>query len=242
MKKKPQNRPDSPWVLSMEWHDVLFLHWPMPKAQLSAHIPDSLSVETQNGTAWLGIVPFRMSDIHPRWLPSVHYLSNFPELNIRTYVTDGDVSGVWFFSLDASSWLSVQIARWTYSLNYYHAKMSVSKTDDRVDYTSRRSESETGDFQFKGWYEPTNSLGRNKSELEVFLTERYFLFSSDRSDKLYRGRIQHPSWELHEASCKIDTLRIAGHPSPDNEAPHSILYSPHTSVKAWFPVGVTDQP
>lgn len=219
----------------MEWYDVLFLHWPVPPSELSPRVPDGLKLETFDGSAWLGIVPFRMRNIRPRGVPSVPAISNFPELNIRTYVTDGEVSGVWFFSLDASSWTSVQLARWFYALNYYHATMSVEQEDGRIRYTSRRRNYEQGDFQFDSRYGPTSASTMTTGERERFLTERYFLFSEDAGGSLYRGRIAHPEWELHEAEADILKLEIDGHPSPPDESPASVLYSPEISVQAWFP-------
>ena len=37
--------------------------------------------------AWLGVVPFRMEDVAPRFLPAPPGPGAFPELNVRTYVT-----------------------------------------------------------------------------------------------------------------------------------------------------------
>ncbi|MFB6344476.1 MAG: YqjF family protein [bacterium] len=238
MKTRPTGSTDFPWVLSMQWYDVLFLHWPVPRAVLRPYVPDGLDIESHAGSTWLGIVPFRMSDIRPRWLPPVSCLSDFPELNIRTYVTDGEVSGVWFFSLDACSWLSVRIARLAYSLNYYHADMSVETGNNLVRYASRRRKSEPGDFRFKCKYQTAESNPIDKGDLERFLTERYFLFSQDDCGSLYRGRILHPEWELFKTDYEIGELYVKNHPSPPDDTPVSALYSPHLSVKAWLPVSL----
>jgi hypothetical protein len=227
--------PESPWLLSMKWHDVLFLHWPIPVDQLEPHVPDELALETFDGTGWLGIVPFTMSGIRPRFVPPMPFVSNFPEINIRTYVNDGERSGVWFFSLDASSWLAVQAARITYSLNYFHADMDVTVNDGTVDYYSRRKDSESGTFHFDGEYNPTDNLGEDRTEFEEFLTERYYLFSSDDDGNLYYGAIHHDPWELFHADHRLETMEIRGHPSPPDEPPASVLYSPYQDVRAWLP-------
>lgn len=224
-----------PWILSMEWHDVLFLHWPVPKESLRPFIPDQLSIETYDGSAWLGIVPFTMSHIRPRLCPSLPYVSNFPEINIRTYVTDGTASGVWFHSLDASSWISVNVARFTYSLNYYHADMNVHKDGNEIRYRSRRESYESGEFLFNGSYTPTTNSTDEPPSLTQFLTSRYYLFSSDNRGNLYRGLIRHDPWELMDADYDIDRLSISNHPAPPDESPASILYDSHQKVHAWLP-------
>lgn len=235
MNPRPRTSPEGPWFLKMKWRDVLFLHWPVPAETIQPHLPDCLDVETFDGSAWLGIVPFRMSGVRPRFLPSVSFLSNFPEINIRTYVTDGDASGVWFHSLDTSSWLSVKVARWAYSLNYYHASMSVRQQNQRILYESHRSERESGRFDFEGWYELARSLDGEPNELQTFLTERYYLFSQDNAGQVYRGRVGHRPWDLREANYEVRELAVEGHPSPPDEQPESVLYSPGLSVWAWSP-------
>lgn len=232
---RPYPAPDGPWVLSMEWHDVLFLHWRVPVKTLQPHIPEPLEILTHDGSAWLGIVPFRMSGIRPRFLPSLPAISTFPELNIRTYVTDGTRPGVWFHSLDASSSLAVQIARWTFSLPYFRAEMSVTKDGDQIDYTSARDDREPGQFSFEAQYEPTKPLGDCRGSLEDFLVENYCLYSATEDGRIYRGEIHHPRWELHRADCRIDSMSIRNHPSPPERNPDSVLYAPHSRVVAWFP-------
>ena len=91
----------------MGWHDLLFLHWRVPAASLRAHLPPELELETFDGDAWLGVVPFRMVDTRFRWLPRVPTAHTFPELNLRTYVRAGGRSGVWFWSLDETSRLAI---------------------------------------------------------------------------------------------------------------------------------------
>lgn len=237
--KRRSPLPDGPWILSMQWHDVLFLHWPIPVQELEPHVPDSLTIETHNDTAWLGIVPFTMSGIRPRLVPSLPYVSVFPEINIRTYVNDGERSGVWFFSLDASSWFAVRMARLTFSLNYFHADMSVSHNDETVHYSSMRKESENGTFHFEGRYEPIEKVEDDRGEFEDFLTERYYLFSEDDRGRVYRGAIHHEPWDLYRADCEIDELSVKGHPKPTDQSPSSILYSPYQDVRAWFPQNVS---
>src|SRR5262245_22303344 len=98
---RPWPLPDRPWIMAMNWEQLAFLHWPVPAELLRPLIPAPLALDTFEGTAWLGVVPFLMSGVRPRFLPALPWFSRFRELNLRTYVTHGRKAGVWFFSLDA---------------------------------------------------------------------------------------------------------------------------------------------
>jgi uncharacterized protein len=112
-------------AMKMTWHDLLFIHWPVPAEKLRPLIPKSLSLDTFEGEGWIGVVPFRMTGVTLHRFPSLPWLSAFAELNVRTYVTDGNNPGVWFFSLDAANPVAVAAARRLFHLPYFNARMSL---------------------------------------------------------------------------------------------------------------------
>jgi len=140
--------------MAMQWHDLLFMHWPVPPAVLRPLIPPALALETFDGAAWLGVTPFRMAGTRPRLVPPLPWLSAFPELNVRTYVTAEGKPGVWFFSLDAANPLAVRGARALFHLPYYDAAMEVEKDGHGVRYTSTRTHRGTLSATFTGGYRP----------------------------------------------------------------------------------------
>src|SRR5262249_16954314 len=92
----PTRRPPDPPAGFQRWRTLAFLHWEVPAEGVAALIPQELSVDTFEGRAWVGVVPFTMKDVSPWWAPSVPGVSNFHELNVRTYVhLRGDHPGVW---------------------------------------------------------------------------------------------------------------------------------------------------
>jgi uncharacterized protein YqjF (DUF2071 family) len=117
---RPWPLPSSPWVMQQVWHDLLFAHWPLPHDLLRPLIPAQLELDRFDGQCWVGVVPFRMSGIRGRGMPALPGLSRFPELNVRTYVTHGGKSGVYFFSLDAANLPAVWVAR-----KFYHLRISM---------------------------------------------------------------------------------------------------------------------
>ena len=134
-------RPAGGVVMYQQWCDLLFLHWEYSAAAIQATLPEGLFVDTFGGRAYLGVVPFFMRNIRPRFLPAVPGISDFMELNLRTSVYDrAGVPGVWFYSLDANQWLAVKIARRFFWLPYEHAVMKSNRLGGgRIRYESLRT-------------------------------------------------------------------------------------------------------
>ena len=193
------------------WHDLLFAHWPIPLEQLRPLIPEVLHVDTYKGQAWIGIVPFRMSGIRPRWLPALPWFSAFPELNVRTYVITDHKPGVWFFSLDATNPVAVAVARRWYHLPYFHARMSCRRVGDGVAYESQRVQRGAPPAAFSGKYQPVSPVFQaERGSLAYWLTERYCLYAVDSRQRVFRAEIDHPPWSLHLAKAEIanETMTI----------------------------------
>ena len=119
--------PTAPWLMTQSWHDLLFAHWPLDPDALRSKVPANLPLDVFDGRAWIGVIPFHMTNVGPRGVPSLPDVSAFPELNVRTYVTLNGKPGVYFFSLDAASTLAVIGARTMFHLPYYRAAMAVHK-------------------------------------------------------------------------------------------------------------------
>src|SRR5262245_17860922 len=130
--------PAAPWIMTQSWHDLLFAHWPVDARTLASRVPSAFELDTFDGKAWVGVVPFHMSNVAPRGVPALPWLSAFPELNVRTYVVMEDKPGVYFFSLDATNPLAVKAARRFYRLPYHIAEMTVENNDDCIHYRSHR--------------------------------------------------------------------------------------------------------
>jgi len=193
----------------MRWHDLLFMHWPLPEDSLQPLIPPALKLDTFDGSAWLGVVPFRMTGVRPRYLPAVRWLSSFPELNVRTYVTHEDKPGIWFFSLDASRRAAVEGARATYRLPYFHASMSCERRGSALTFRSRRVDRRGREAELSVVYEPRGEPSHARpATLEHFLTERYCLYTI-HDERIHRAEIHHPPWPLQPAEAEIELNTMA---------------------------------
>lgn len=226
----------------MSWHDVLFMHWPVPEASLAPHIPKGLTLQTFEGEAWLGVVPFRMTGVKPRFFPDIPRVSAFLEMNVRTYVTsdrDGK-PGVWFISLDAASRLAVRFARLSFHLPYFDARMSLERTPDGIRYRSERVHRGAVGARFEATYRGAGPV-RTASEgsLEHWLTERYCLYAADARGRLYRGDIHHIPWPLQDGEATVETLdmtRLLDMALPDT--PPLLHFADRLDVVAWPPVAL----
>lgn len=207
----PAFPPASPWIMYQTWSRLLFAHWPVDPAELRALIPASLPIDTFNGQAWVGVVPFYMSGVRFRYMPAIPTTREFCELNVRTYVVPtGGRPGVWFFSLDASSGLAVRGARQAFRLPYYNARMNLRRDGDRTYYQSQRVHRGAPDAAFRGRYGPVSPVFKAQpGTLEHWLTERYCLYTADRTGRIYRGDIVHTPWPLQQAEADITVNTMA---------------------------------
>ena len=143
------------WVMFQRWAHLLWLSYPIPVETMRGHIPDDLEIDTYDGSAWLTVLPMYMEDLHIRFLPPIPGTSNFPEINLRTYVTVGAVSGVYLFTVDSASCLGSFIARHVFNVPYVYAKMSLTQDGDTFRMESRRKASgRFGKADFVGSYRP----------------------------------------------------------------------------------------
>lgn len=184
-----------------KWRDLLFLHWPLPAQVLAPLLPPGLEVDTFEGSAYIGLVPFLMRDSRPSWMPGVgmrHLSDDFAEVNVRTYVRHrGGNPGVWFFSLDAASLPAVVAARLWFKLPYFWARMHVGA---RGRYYSRRlwpGPKRVG-CRLKYLVEDEEPHVAEVGSLEEFLVERYLLYSR-RGSQLFAGRVAHEPYRIQRA-------------------------------------------
>lgn len=223
---RPWPVPDDPWVQAQTWEDLLFAHWRVDAAELARLLPPEVPPDTHDGTGWLGITPFRLTNLRLRGIPPLPRLSSFPELNVRTYATVDGKPGIWFFTLDAASQLAVEAAKRTYKLPYHRSRMSAERHGSFVRYESSRANA-----AFSARYRGEGDLFTAEEEtLEYFLTERYCLYTAD-GGRLYRAEIHHPPWRLQRGEAHIDLNTMSPLPLPDEE-PH-LLFSPRQDVVVW---------
>lgn len=222
--------------MGMHWEDLLFAHWPVDPQALRSRIPAGLDLDLYEGRAWIGIVPFRMTHVRPRYLPRLPGLGSFCELNVRTYVIRNRVPGVWFFNLEASNPVAVRGARRFFHLPYFDAEMRADREGDSIRYASRRTHPGAAPAAFEAVYGPAGPAYRAAADtLDDWLTARYCLYSADDEGGLYRVNVHHKPWRLQPGRAEI-TLNTMAEPLGISLAGLPLLhFAAKTEVACWLP-------
>jgi uncharacterized protein len=209
------------------------VHWTVPLDAVRPLIPGELELDPWDGRAWIGLVPFRMEATRPSFVPRALGL-DFLELNLRTYVHHRGRPGVWFFSLEASSWLAVRAARAMWNLPYHHARMRTARAGDRIEYASTRRGRAAPSFEVE--YEIGAELGPSRPDtLEHFLLERYLLFARRRG-VILEGQVNHPPYVAHRARVeRIHDEIAAAAGLPAAATPETVHFSPGVEVEVFGP-------
>jgi uncharacterized protein YqjF (DUF2071 family) len=207
----PTLEPAQQALMHQNWHHLLFLHWEVPAMELQAMLPPRLRLDTFEGKAYVGLVPFTMTGVRPILMPPMPGLSSFHEINVRTYVhLDGRDPGVWFFSLDASSLLAVTAARATYHLPYFNADIEFTASKDPmpiVTFDAKRIDERgprpaNAHLRYRPLEGPATASA--PGTLEHFLLERYILYSQSEDRQLYRARVHHQPYPAQ----KVDVAHL----------------------------------
>ncbi|MEM7234672.1 MAG: DUF2071 domain-containing protein [Planctomycetota bacterium] len=239
---RPYPLPDSVWSGAMSWHDLLFMHYPVDASFLRPLIPSELEVDCFDGKAWVSVVPFRMSRVGPRYLNRVPYVSAFPELNLRTYVSAGGRGGVWFFSLDAARLLAVVVARALFRLPYFWARMSCQERDGWIDFRSLRIHPGATPLEFVGRYRGVGEIEETRpGTLDHWLTERYCLYSG-KEGRVFRGEIHHLPWPIQKAEVELERDSVLASIGLESTETPILQFARRIDVVAWNvqPVGESD--
>lgn len=216
-----------------QWRDLAYIHWRYDPSTVQALLPEGLEVDTFDGSAWVGLIPFSMRGITVPHMPPVPYFGSFPEINVRTYVRRGGIPGVWFFSLDVNRLIPAVVARTTYLLPYCWGRAA-----NRVEGNLLESSVERR-WPTRARSTTTVGIGQaipRSDDLAVFLSARWGLYSRGFFGGLMYAPVDHEPWPLHEATLlRIDqnVVQAAGLPAPVGE-PH-VMFSPGVSVRIGRP-------
>ena len=225
---RPWTLPNGQWSYYQEWNNALFLHWKVSTEELTKLIPSNISVDTFSGDSWVSLVAFTMEQIRPRCLPSVSTISDFHEINVRTYLTQDNKQGVYFLNIEAEKQISTFVAKLLTGLPYEKATIDRKNKGKNQKYIATNK---SKGFQLDTTFTVKQKI-TNKSELDNWLTERYCLYL-DKGNKLYRYEIHHKPWELNQVEIlNLTTDYKIGNISL-NRKPDLTHYSDGVKVIAW---------
>ena len=221
---RPWPLPSEAWQYYQEWNKVVFLHWQADIDALKEFVPDELEIDLFDGHPWVSLVAFTMEDIRTRSLPAFPPISNFHEINIRTYVRSANKTGVYFLNIEGGKRISCSLARRLSGLPYRFSEIKRSRNQ----YLSlNRSHND----HFCIDYVPGKVL-TPKTEVDLWLTERYALFQ-DCNGSISEFETHHLEWPLSDitiSSLKVDYPRFNRLMSGK---PDRVQYSEGVQVVAW---------
>lgn len=220
---RPWPIPARPWAWYQEWNDVVFLHWKVPLSWLNVMVPEGLTIDTFQGDGWISMVAFDMNHARPPRLPAFSPLSDFYELNIRTYVTAGGKAGVYFLSIEASKQMACFLARSFSGLPYRFSQIKRSSQQFSCQNASSGSH-----------FEISYNVGKKliADKLDLWLTERYCLYH-DIKGAIYRYEVHHKAWEISQLSLNSSQIKYDGYQSILKAPPDRCHYSAGVPVLAY---------
>jgi uncharacterized protein len=219
---RPWPLPERPWTVGQTWEHLLFAHWPVEPRLLRPHVPATLDLDEFDGSAWVGLVPFRIAGHRLRGTLPVPGLSSFLELNCRTCVSLRGRPGIWFFSLDASSRWAVEAARRLYRLPYHQAR--IRAFGDSFEASRIGADG----VAFSARYRPDGPIRTAQAgSLEDFLIERYCLYADDGRA---RADVHHAPWPLQRAEGEVELQSVSPVPLEGDPILH---YSGRLDVVIW---------
>ena len=230
---RPWALPNLPWTMKQTWSDLLFAHYPIKFELLRKLVPEVLDLDSYNGMCWVGVVPFRMSGIRLRGLPPIPGTDQFPELNVRTYITLDGKPGVYFFSLDAANLLAVRGARTLYYLPYWYSDMEIKNSGSNIIFKSKRLHDP--DIELACSYRPISEPFKvTKGSFEEWMVERYCFYTLNSSGVPLRCDILHEPWTLQEAEAEFSTNSILSKQGIDVDSHVPIFhFAKKLEVRAW---------
>ncbi len=225
---RPWPIPEGEWSYYQEWNNVLFLHWKVPYEELIKLVPEDIPLDIFESNCWVSLVAFTMQKIRTRKLPSFYPISNFHEINVRTYVKHDNKAGVYFLSIEAEKVASSFIARLLSGLPYEKANISRIQTKNTQQYSSVNKQK---GFKLDAKYLVAETLVA-KSALDKWLTERYCLYQ-EHGLNTYRFDIHHNPWPLNSVKVSdLNTCYKIGNISLTRK-PDLMHYSTGVKVVSW---------
>ncbi|MES2629158.1 MAG: DUF2071 domain-containing protein [Bacteroidota bacterium] len=226
---RPWELPSGEWRYYQEWNDALFLHWRIPAEILQKLLPEGLELDLFEGEAWVSVVAFTMEKIRPRFLPALSLISDFHEINVRTYVKHKEKSGVYFISMEGQKLLSVLVSKALSGLPYQRANISRKLHNGLSSYSSVNNRKQ---FRLEAEYDVLPDEYQ-PTALDKWLVERYCLFV-DIGNELFCYEIHHLPWKI--AKVKLEYLKLdykIGDLAIGKAAPELTHFSEGVEVLAW---------
>ncbi len=220
--------PDRNWKYYQEWHYTVFLHWEVPVSFLEKYIPKELQLDTYSSMAWISLVSFEVKKMRLRYLPALPYISNFEEINIRTYVIKDGIPGIYLFSIETNKLIEVLFSRLFIGLPY--EKAEIKRLGNHL-VSQNIQQNHLLDIKLG------KAFPFQKTDLDLWLTERHSLYEICKG-KICRFDIHHTEWKLLDLDITLQDIWYEAGKFIMNTYPDKIHYAEKTQVLLWGKIKV----
>jgi uncharacterized protein YqjF (DUF2071 family) len=226
--------------MGQQWRELTFLHWRVEPEIVAPFLPPGTRPDVHDGSAWVGLIPFRMVGAGVGRGPAVPWLGTFLETNVRLYSIDEQGRrGVVFRSLECERLGVVAGARLGFGTPYTWARMRLTRQAGVLTYSSRRRLPSPVGARTYVAVRP-RGVREHHAPLEDFLTARFGLHSQWLGRTLWIPN-HHERWTLHDADLLAlddELVAAAGFPGLAARPPDSVLWSPGVETAFGLPVTV----
>ncbi|HJU67870.1 MAG TPA: DUF2071 domain-containing protein [Gemmatimonadaceae bacterium] len=226
-------------VMRARWTNLLLLTYEAPEGLLRQFIHPTLDLDRWNGRTHVSLVAFDFEDTRLFGV-RIPGFTDFPEVNLRTYVRLGHHRGVVFIRELVPSRVIAAAARAWYNEPYRRVPLTshVQNVDGSV-LTDRRWRANGQIHQIRSSALPGADIPE-PSTIEHHFKEQAWGFGRRRSGQLLRYRVDHPPWavrQLAEVSTEVGFGRTYGAEWEflDRAQPISTIFAEGSGVAVYPP-------
>ena len=189
--------------LTATWRHLVLLNWRVDEDLLVPHLPSGVELDRWDGDCWASLVGFQFLHMSVKGVPAFGY-RDFPEINLRFYVkrqVNGETRRGVVFIREITPHLMVGwVARALYNEPYITMPMRQSVDESHARYQLQI------DGQWQGLGVRTAGAWRDQDEAELFITEHYWGYNTQRNGDAMEYQVEHPTWLAR--SIELDCLDL----------------------------------
>lgn len=182
--------------LRAEWRRLCLLTYAVEPARLEPFLPPGLELDLRDGQAFVSLVAFDFLRTRVFGVPWPGY-RDFPEINLRFYVRQGERRGVAFLREYVPRRLIAWMARLLYNEPYRYAPMQSSTRRDEGGleiHHSLRVGGREHTLRVRAESEP---CADDPSSEAHFFKEHSWGYGTSRRGGLITYEVRHPVWETY---------------------------------------------
>jgi uncharacterized protein YqjF (DUF2071 family) len=223
--------------LTARWSNLALISYAVPDAVLQPYLPPGLALDRREGQAFASLVAFDFLKTRVLGVPWPGFV-NFPEINLRFYVREGQQRGVVFVREFVPSRVVAGMARLLYNEPYRATRMrsEVQTSGERIEVSH--------EFWWGGQAQRLRVTGQlptvlpGEESTEHFFKEHQWGYGVDHWGRLLRYEVTHAHWQVYQqpvAQLEVDFGRLYGPQWRflNEQAPASVVLAVGSGVEVY---------